>query len=229
MRKLFLLSIVLFINYSCSSDDSSSQNYSNQDILGNWRITEYRDDFYNNISEVDDDEPCFSLSTKTYNSNLTLKDYYKYGSSCQNLGVNNKVFEINGNVLTAFNDPKIKIGLLIGSAFTDYVTYLYPKAKIVFYESSLQMLQSVADDQVDAVLMDELVVKMWLANKPERALRTRYIVLPDYNAGYAIATSYDYRTFGEWINEFVDEARAIGMTQRLLKKYTQGVLDATNN
>lgn len=119
MKKLFLLSIVLFINYSCSSDDSSSQNYSNQDILGNWRITEYRDDFYNNISEVDDDEPCFSLSTKTYNSNLTLKDYYKYGSSCQNSGVNNKVFEINGNVLT---ETEIDGGY---EPNTDYVVKYY--------------------------------------------------------------------------------------------------------
>lgn len=99
MKKLFLLTIVFFIYSSCSSDDNSSQNYENQDIIGNWKITEYRDDYYNNISEVDD-EPCFSLSTKTYNSNLILKYYSKYGSSCQNLGVTNKIFEINGNVLT---------------------------------------------------------------------------------------------------------------------------------
>ena len=101
MKKLSLLLFTVIIYFSCSSDDNSSANYENNEIIGSWKITEYRDNIFNNIQEVDaNDEPCFSLSTKTYNSNLILKDYYKYGNSCQNSGVTNKTFQINGNILT---------------------------------------------------------------------------------------------------------------------------------
>lgn len=119
MKKIFLLSIIVFINFSCSSDDDLSQNYDNQDIVGNWEITEYRDNNFNNITEAESDEPCFSLSTKTYNSNLTLDYYYKYGSNCENSGVNNKIYEIEDNVLT---EIEVNAGY---ESSTDYVVKYY--------------------------------------------------------------------------------------------------------
>ena len=132
-----------------------------------------------------------------------------------------KYDKLNGNLFTAFNAAKIKIGVLKDGAFVGYVEYLYPKAKLVLYESIAQMLQDVELDKIDASMMDELVVRKWLSEKPERALRTRYLVIPNYHAAYSIATSYDYQKFGQWLNEFIDEAKAIGVTERLLKKYTQ--------
>ncbi len=132
-----------------------------------------------------------------------------------------KYDQLNGNFLTALNSKGIKIGALEGSAFLGYVEYLYPKAKLILYKTSAEMLQDVVADKADACMMDELVVRQWLAQQPERALRTRYLVIPEYNVGYAIVTSYSYPNFGQWLSEFVDEAKSIGFTQRLLKKYTR--------
>lgn len=100
MKKLFILFLISTITLSCSSDDSSTTNFSNSDILGTWKITQYQDSQYSNISQVEADEPCFSQATMTYSNNSLLRDFYKYGTNCTNTGYIDKTYEIEGNVLT---------------------------------------------------------------------------------------------------------------------------------
>lgn len=86
------------INISCSSDEGQTQD---NDIIGLWKIIDYNDSQFSNIEEVEAvDEPCFSLQTKKYNSNGELNFYYKTGNGCQGSGVTNKIFFIEGDVLT---------------------------------------------------------------------------------------------------------------------------------
>ena len=101
MKKILLLLLVIFIYSSCSSDDEQPQNDNNSKIIGSWKITEYHDSQFNNITEVEaNDEPCFSLQTSKYNSDNKLNFYYKYGNNCLSSGVTNKTFSIEDNVLT---------------------------------------------------------------------------------------------------------------------------------
>ncbi|SHJ18418.1 lipocalin family protein [Flavobacterium haoranii] len=101
MKKAIFLFTTGILTLSCSSDDDSTPNYTNDNIVGSWKIIDYHDNYFNNIQEVEEnDEPCFSLQTKDFNSNLTLDFNYKYGNSCQNSGTTNNTFSINGNILT---------------------------------------------------------------------------------------------------------------------------------
>jgi hypothetical protein len=98
MKKILVIILIASINISCSSDEEQTQD---NDIIGLWKIIDYNDNQFSNIEEVEAvDEPCFSLQTKKYNSNGELNFFYKYGNACQSTGVTNKVFSVEGDLLT---------------------------------------------------------------------------------------------------------------------------------
>ena len=99
MKKILLIILLAPIYISCSSDDDEQSR--DNDIIGLWKIIDYNDSQFSNIEEVEAvDEPCFSLQTKKYNSSGELNFFYKTGDGCQSDGVTNKVFSIEGNLLT---------------------------------------------------------------------------------------------------------------------------------
>lgn len=141
--------------------------------------------------------------------------------------VNRVQFDHAQENLEAFlNQPTTKIATLDGSAYVGFIKFVYPNAKIVSYESVTQLMEDVTTDKIDACMMDQLVVQYWLAQKPERALRSRYLPLTNYTAQYAIAASYSDPVFGLWLNQFVSESHAAGFSDRLLKKYAKGNTNA---
>ena len=99
MKKLLFLLLVTVLSLSCSSDEEQ-RNVGQDEILGDWKIIAYSDEQYSNIQEVDADEPCFSETIIKYNTNLSLIEYYKYGNNCSNTGSNNKIYSLDGNILT---------------------------------------------------------------------------------------------------------------------------------
>jgi polar amino acid transport system substrate-binding protein len=130
-----------------------------------------------------------------------------------------KYDHLPANKLPNFDNANFKIGVLEASAFIGYIHFMYPKATIVTYINLHKLMQDVSDGKVDACMMDHLFIKDWLAQQPERAIRTRYITFPGFQVGYAIGTSYDYRVLGLWLDNFVQEAISIGFIDRLMKKY----------
>lgn len=108
-----------------------------------------------------------------------------------------------------------------GSAYIGYIKSLYPKAQIVRFKSTDDVLFAVSKGQIDGCMIDDLVVKVWLAQKPERAIRTRYLILQGVYASYAMATSYSYPFFGEWLSNVVDATINIGLIDSSIQKYTE--------
>lgn len=123
------------------------------------------------------------------------------------------------NTIPSFNDDSVKIGVLDASAYIGYIEFLYPKAHIVTFESIDKLMQSVSNGNIDACMMDDLFIRNWLAERPERAIHTRYILIPGYYAEYGIATSYAFPILGQWLDNFVREAINLSFIDQLTKKY----------
>lgn len=121
-----------------------------------------------------------------------------------------------------FNFPTIHIGSISSSAYIGYIHHIYPQATIVPYDNETKLLSDVMNGSLDACMDDDLFIKTWLAEKPERALHTRYIVLPGYYASYAVATSYGYPILGKWLDNFIQEAINLGFMNDIIFKYSSG-------
>ncbi len=132
-----------------------------------------------------------------------------------------KYDNLRKNINVLFNTSSVKIGVIRASAYIGIIEFMYPKATIEIYDEADQLMADVTDGKLDGCMMDDLFVKAWLAQQPERAIRTRYLTLPGYYAGYGIATSYSYPVLATWLNNFVQEAQFIGFMDELLAKYSR--------
>lgn len=100
MKKLITL-ISFFLLLSCSNEENAVAFFSQNSIIGKWKITEYSDGIYDNIDEVEaNEDACFSLQEKEFFENQTLDFKFKTGSNCQNNNVTQKKYKIEGNILT---------------------------------------------------------------------------------------------------------------------------------
>lgn len=135
--------------------------------------------------------------------------------------------QLSESILTVFNKSTVTMSEFYDSAYTSYVKYLYPQAKITYFKTNQQEFNAIQTNQIDAIMIDELVAQSWLKAKPERALMVRYYLIPGLYAEYSIGTSYDYPVLGKWLNVFIREAIDIGFTDKLLKKYARGNIHAS--
>lgn len=177
------------------------------------------DTFLKNMYDRKDDIIISALVSVPSRAKSLLFTIPYYRSSIGLLINRVKYDNLENDKVPEFNSSNITIGVVTASAYKSYIHYIYPKAKIVVYKSAKRLLHAVVQGKLDGCMMDDLFIKAWLAEKPQRALRTRYILLSGYYANFAIATSYRYPIFGKWLNNVIQNMNDIGFFNRLLNKY----------
>ena len=95
------------------------------------------------------------------------------------------------------------IGILAGSAYTDYAAENFPKATVRPYATWDALLEALRTGAVAAAYRDEFDVKAVLERDAQAALRLRIVTLQDLDDPFAIGVALSEPTLLAFVNQFL--------------------------
>lgn len=119
------------------------------------------------------------------------------------------------------NNPGIKIGVLIGSAYAEQAMQQFPKAEIVNIASTDQVIAEVWNKKLDIALIDEFPVKNWFHAQPDSSIYLHSVSYPEMKDPIAMAVHYDDQHLLAWLNLYIELTELDGSRARLRKKYIE--------
>lgn len=119
----------------------------------------------------------------------------------------------------ALNQPGIKIGVISGTSYVDFVKETYPLATSVPYEDFSVMVEDVTKGTLFALLYDELEISNWKYANPDGGLLLKIVVLDKQKDTIAFAVHRDDVNLLAWLNLYLAKARDNGFLDSLLDTY----------
>jgi len=129
--------------------------------------------------------------------------------------------ETNEEIRTLLNQTSIRIGVIAGTSYVDFVRADYPLATHVLYEDFATMEQDLRAGELFALLYDELEIMNWRYANPDGGLHLKTLVLDNRKDTLAIAVN---RADGEllaWLNLYLQKAQDDGSLPALLSTYLE--------
>jgi ABC-type amino acid transport substrate-binding protein len=127
----------------------------------------------------------------------------------------------NEAVATQLNQQGLKIGVIEGTSYVDFLKADYPLATLVLYTDFATMIRDVEAGELFALLYDELEVLNWRYDHPDIGLRLKTILLGDRKDTIAIAVNRQDQDLRTWLNLYLTKLRNDGSLDRLLKTYLE--------
>jgi polar amino acid transport system substrate-binding protein len=121
-------------------------------------------------------------------------------------------------------DKPITIATLTGSAQSQAIHKLFPKAKIVEYPDITSSMQSVVSGKSFAALASSPVeVRDFLEHNPKANLMAQDVTITNNFDFVAVAVPWQYFYFKEWLDIYFDFLVQNGTEAKLFQKYNQAV------
>ena len=122
---------------------------------------------------------------------------------------------IGTKMATADDLADKKIGIFTGTVHDAFIAKKYPRAKILRYESTADLIMSVKSGKVDAVMLDLITGRLLLKHNPELALLTDDI----FNTPLGVGFNKKNPALRDEFNGFLKEIRQDGTYDILHKRW----------
>ncbi|PZV04915.1 MAG: hypothetical protein DCF32_11690 [Leptolyngbya sp.] len=129
--------------------------------------------------------------------------------------------QTNDDIRAQLNQAGLKIGVIEGTSYVDFLKADYPLATPVLYSDFSRMIRDVETGDLFALLYDELEVLNWRYDHPDIGLRLKMILLGDRKDTIAIAVNRQDKELLAWLNLYLAKIRNDGSLDRLLKTYLE--------
>ena len=116
----------------------------------------------------------------------------------------------------------VRLGTMAGSSYMGFAKEGFPQATIVPYDDHKKAIEDVLSGDITAVLYDEVEVKRWYAENPERALYVQIDILQDKKDPFAFAVHWEDKHLLHWLNLYLDTIRIDGTYDALMDTYLPG-------
>ena len=118
---------------------------------------------------------------------------------------------------------RIRVGEKRGTSYVNIARDILPDAEIVEYDEWDQAMEAVLRGDVDAALRDEIGVKNYIAESPERSIQMQMIALEEekYADSLAVAVPQQSGQLLHWVNLFFAENGVTGDADKLLETYAE--------
>lgn len=120
------------------------------------------------------------------------------------------------------NHDSVKIGVIKGTSYVDYVKEDFPEAEHILFSDWNVAIQNVLDGNIFATLYDEIEVKKWLEIHPEGNLYLQSVFIKNKIDPIAFAVHYENLHFLSWLNAYLEKAKSNGTIDRLFETYLNG-------
>jgi polar amino acid transport system substrate-binding protein len=127
--------------------------------------------------------------------------------------------ELQTEIRTLLNQANIKIGVIAGTSYVDFVRADYPLATHVFYDDFATMEQDLREGKIFALLYDELEIMNWRYANPDGGLHLKTVVLTDRKDTIAMAVRRDDVDLLAWLNLYLQKIHDDGSLEALLHTY----------
>ncbi len=117
------------------------------------------------------------------------------------------------------NQNKIKIATLKGSAYAEYAKSGFPKAEILLYKSTDEILKGLRKGDFLAVLLDTNSLHNWKNEYPQDVIFYSPDVLEDKKDCLAIAVQWQETHLLRWLNLYIQKIKHDGTLTKLMEKY----------
>lgn len=127
--------------------------------------------------------------------------------------------ETADEINSALNQEGIKIGVIDGTSYVDFVKETYPLATYVPYDDFSTMVEDVTNGNLFALLYDELEISNWKYANPDGGLLLKIVVLEKQTDTIAFAVHRDDVNLLAWLNLYLVKAQGNGFLDNLLETY----------
>ncbi|PSN13569.1 amino acid ABC transporter substrate-binding protein [filamentous cyanobacterium CCT1] len=129
--------------------------------------------------------------------------------------------QTNDEIRVQLNQGGLKIGVIEGTSYVDFLKADYPLATPVLYSDFKRMIRDVETGELFALLYDELEVLNWRYDHPDIGLRLKMVLLGDRKDTIAIAVNRQDKELLAWLNLYLAKIRNDGSLDRLIKTYLE--------
>lgn len=129
--------------------------------------------------------------------------------------------QTNADIRAQLNQAGLKIGVIQGTSYVDFLKADYPLATPVLYSDFSRMIRDVETGDLFALLYDELEVLNWRYDHPDIGLRLKMLLLSDRKDTIAIAVNRKDKELLTWLNLYLAKVRNDGSLDRLIKTYLE--------
>lgn len=119
------------------------------------------------------------------------------------------------------NQAEIKLGVISGTSYVDFVKADYPLATVVMYDDFPTMIEELQAGKIFALLYDELEIMNWRYENPSGGLRFKTVLLSDRKDTIAFAVNRDNEDLLVWLNLYLEKIKGEGMLDKLLHNYLE--------
>jgi ABC-type amino acid transport substrate-binding protein len=122
-------------------------------------------------------------------------------------------------IQTLLNQKDLKIGVISGTSYVDFVGADYPLATRVLYDDFPTMMQDLQKGEIFALLYDELEIMNWRNNTPDGGLRFKIVLLNNRKDTIAFAVNRANQDLLAWLNLYLDKIRSDETLDEILNTY----------
>lgn len=117
------------------------------------------------------------------------------------------------------NNPDVTLGALDKSSYVNYVNQYYPLAKTTLYNNIDQAVGDILRGKIFAFYLNEIEIKNWLANHPDKNLYLSYDRIDNRLDPIGIAVAWQDIHLLNWINWFLFISEKDGTLSQLQQHY----------
>jgi len=123
------------------------------------------------------------------------------------------------SIIPRLNQENMKIAYLKDSSFAQFSRELFKFADHIGYSSWDEIIDAISKKEVDAGFVDEITVKTFSLQHPEKALDIKTIEILKYKDPIAIAINPGYPNLRLWLNTFIKIKGIRTSLEKILEDY----------
>lgn len=122
-------------------------------------------------------------------------------------------------LVQTLNTPNAKIAVLTESTYVPIANELFPKSKIIPYNSFNDIVIAVENGRATAGLADEITLKKLIFTRPKASIKLQTILIQDLTDPIAIAAPWDSIHLIYWLNNYLNNYKPSIKIDTLIKQY----------
>lgn len=131
----------------------------------------------------------------------------------------NSIKSSSDNPEQIINTPNCKLGVLSKSSYSEWSKKIFPKATIIEYPNIKELDQALIDKKINALFIDDLIIKTFLLKTPKMVLHFSAIILKNRPDFVAIGVSQKNWLLWYWLNQYLEIRNEPTNADMLLQNY----------
>ncbi len=117
------------------------------------------------------------------------------------------------------NRANARVGALEGSSYIEYAANVFPAADLAPYTDFEQMMVDVAENRLDAALVDSARANTWRQSNPQLLINVRAFIARDRKDSLAMAVNWEDTHLLAWLDLYLDSIRDDGSAAALFGEW----------